>query len=100
LPEGTTATELVLNRDASARKHGVVEKFVEFFGPRPRPCRSPTAPRSPNMAPAVRRHDRQLPVDEKKTLEYLASHRQKKNETESGWSIEYSREKGMCDDES
>ena len=33
LPEGTTATDLVLTITESLRKHGVVGKFVEFFGP-------------------------------------------------------------------
>src|SRR6266853_1541891 len=33
LPEGTTATDLVLTITERLRKHGVVGKFVEFFGP-------------------------------------------------------------------
>jgi aconitate hydratase len=33
LPEGTTATDLVLRVTELLRKHGVVGKFVEFFGP-------------------------------------------------------------------
>jgi aconitate hydratase len=33
LPEGTTATDLVLTITELLRKHGVVGKFVEFFGP-------------------------------------------------------------------
>ena len=33
LPEGATATDLVLTVTALLRKHGVVGKFVEFFGP-------------------------------------------------------------------
>jgi aconitate hydratase len=32
LPEGTTATDLVLTVTERLRKHGVVGKFVEFFG--------------------------------------------------------------------
>ncbi|GAB2507827.1 aconitate hydratase AcnA [Pseudoxanthomonas sangjuensis] len=32
LPEGTTATDLVLTVTEMLRKHGVVGKFVEFFG--------------------------------------------------------------------
>ena len=32
LPAGSTATDLVLTITAILRKHGVVEKFVEFFG--------------------------------------------------------------------
>ena len=33
LPEGATATDLVLRVTEMCRKFGVVEKFVEFFGP-------------------------------------------------------------------
>ena len=33
LPEGSTATDLVLTVTEMLRKHGVVGKFVEFFGP-------------------------------------------------------------------
>jgi aconitate hydratase len=33
LPEGTTATDLVLTVTQMLRKKGVVEKFVEFYGP-------------------------------------------------------------------
>ena len=33
LPEGATATDLVLTIAESLRKHGVVGKFVEFYGP-------------------------------------------------------------------
>src|SRR5437762_5259670 len=32
LPEGSTATDLVLHVTQILRKHGVVGKFVEFFG--------------------------------------------------------------------
>jgi aconitate hydratase len=33
LPEGSTATDLVLTVTQMLRKHGVVNKFVEFYGP-------------------------------------------------------------------
>ncbi|HXV05107.1 MAG TPA: aconitate hydratase [Solirubrobacterales bacterium] len=33
LPQGTTATDLVLTVTEMLREHGVVAKFVEFFGP-------------------------------------------------------------------
>ena len=33
LPEGSTATDLVLTITEQLRKHGVVGKFVEFYGP-------------------------------------------------------------------
>jgi aconitate hydratase len=37
------------------RKKGVVDKFVEFFGPGAVACRSPTAPRSPTWRPSTAR---------------------------------------------
>ena len=47
LPEGATATDLVLTVTQMLREHGVVGKFVEFYGARrPDACRSPTARRS------------------------------------------------------
>ena len=46
LPEGATATDLVLTITEMLREHGVVGKFVEFYGPASRLCRWPTAPRS------------------------------------------------------
>ncbi len=33
MPDGTTATDLVLTITEMLRKHGVVGKFVEFYGP-------------------------------------------------------------------
>ena len=48
LPAGTTATDLVLTLTEMLRKHGVVNKFVEFCGDRAAArCRCPTARRSP-----------------------------------------------------
>ena len=43
LPEGATATDLVLTITEKLRAHGVVGKFVEFYGPGSRRRRSPTA---------------------------------------------------------
>jgi aconitate hydratase len=55
MTEGTTATDLVLKVVQMLRKHGVVNKFVEFYGAASTTCRSPTEPPSPtwhrNMAP-------------------------------------------------
>jgi aconitate hydratase len=33
MPAGTTATDLVLTITEMLREHGVVSKFVEFYGP-------------------------------------------------------------------
>src|SRR5262249_16192995 len=46
LPEGATATDLVLTVTQMLRKRGVVGMFVEFFGPR-----SPTLPPLATWAP-------------------------------------------------
>ena len=44
LREGATATDLVLTITEMLRKHGVVGKFVEYFGPGSAgSCRSPIA---------------------------------------------------------
>ena len=51
VPEGATATDLVLTVTQMLRKHGVVGKFVEYLRPRPRCMALPTAPRIANMAP-------------------------------------------------
>ena len=61
LPEGATATDLVLTITEALRKKGVVGKFVEFFGPglaTPDDCRSRDARQH---VPRVRRHRRDLP---------------------------------------
>ena len=61
LPLGTTATDLVLTATQMLRKKGVVDKFVEFYGPglsQPRPGR----PRHHRQHGArVRRHHGLLP---------------------------------------
>ena len=61
LPEGATATDLVLTITEAIRKKGVVGKFVEFFGPglaQPDDCRSRHARQH---VPRVRIHRRDLP---------------------------------------
>ena len=44
---GVTSTDIVLTVTQTLRRHNVVEKFVEYFGPGSRSSRSPIAPRSP-----------------------------------------------------
>jgi aconitate hydratase len=50
LQEGVTATDLVLTCTNMLRKHGVVGKFVEFFGPGLAGLRRADRARRPNMA--------------------------------------------------
>ena len=70
LPEGATATDLVLTVTEMLRKHGVVGKFVEFFGPglsdMPLADRATIA----NMAPEYGATCGIFPVDNE-TLRYL-----------------------------
>ena len=54
LPEGATATDLVLTVTQMLRAQGVVGKFVEFYRRRPATtCRWPTARRSPTWRPST-----------------------------------------------
>lgn len=70
LPEGATATDLVLTVTEMLRKHGVVGKFVEFYGPGLADL--PLADRATiaNMAPEYGATCGIFPVDEE-TLRYL-----------------------------
>jgi aconitate hydratase len=70
LPEGATATDLVLTVTQRLRAHGVVGKFVEFFGPGL--TRLPLADRATiaNMAPEYGATCGIFPID-KETLAYL-----------------------------
>jgi aconitate hydratase len=71
LPEGTTATDLVLTVTEMLRKKGVVGKFVEFYGPGISAL--PIADRATiaNMAPEYGATCGFFPVDAE-TLRYLA----------------------------
>jgi len=70
LPDGSTATDLVLRVTEMLRKHGVVGKFVEFYGPglgdMPVANRATLA----NMAPEYGATVGFFPVDDR-TLDYL-----------------------------
>jgi aconitate hydratase len=70
LPEGTTATDLVLTVTALLRRHGVVDKFVEFFGPGVRALSLPDRATIANMAPEYGATAAFFPVDGE-TLHYL-----------------------------
>jgi len=70
LPEGATATDLVLTITEMLRKHGVVGKFVEFYGPGVSVL--PLANRATigNMSPEFGSTIAVFPVDEE-TVKYL-----------------------------
>jgi aconitate hydratase len=71
LPEGSTATDLVLTVTQMLRKHGVVGKFVEFYGPGV--ATVPLANRATigNMSPEYGSTCAIFPIDDE-TLRYLA----------------------------
>jgi len=71
LAEGVTATDLVLLVTETLRKHGVVEKFVEYFGPGMKDLTVTDRATIANMAPEYGATMGFFPVDEK-TIDYLA----------------------------
>ncbi len=88
---GTTATDLVLTLTQMLRTHGVVGKFVEFFGPGLSGLGIADRATLSNMSPGVRRHSTLFPVDAN-TLKYLRL-------TGRGASVDlverYTREQGL-----
>jgi aconitate hydratase len=70
LPEGATATDLVLTVTQMLRKKGVVGKFVEFYGPGVSALALADRATIANMAPEYGATIGFFPVDEQ-TLEYL-----------------------------
>ena len=70
LPEGTTATDLVLRITEILRAHGVVGKFVEFYGDGLADMPLATRATIANMAPEYGATCGFFPVDDR-TLEYL-----------------------------
>lgn len=70
LPEGTTATDLVLTITQMLRNHGVVGKFVEYFGPGVSRLSLPDRATIANMSPEYGATMGFFPVDEE-TLRYL-----------------------------
>lgn len=70
LPEGVTATDLVLTITEILRKYGVVGKFVEFFGPGVKSMSIPDRATLANMAPEYGATTGFFPVDEE-TIRYL-----------------------------
>ncbi len=70
LPEGATATDLVLTITQMLRQKGVVGKFVEFYGPGLSSLSLPDRATIGNMAPEYGATIGFFPVDEE-TLSYL-----------------------------
>ncbi|HXV87269.1 MAG TPA: aconitate hydratase AcnA [Gemmatimonadales bacterium] len=70
LPTGATATDLVLRVTQMLRKHGVVDKFVEFFGPGLAALGLADRATIANMAPEYGATMGFFPVDQE-TLDYL-----------------------------
>jgi aconitate hydratase len=70
LPEGSTATDLVLTVTQILRSHGVVEKFVEFYGPGLAGMTVADRATIANMAPEYGATIGFFPVDDQ-TLSYL-----------------------------
>jgi aconitate hydratase len=71
LPEGATATDLVLTVTQMLRAKGVVDKFVEFYGPGVGKLSLPDRATIANMAPDYGATMGFFPVDAE-TLRYLA----------------------------
>ncbi|HEX7300200.1 MAG TPA: aconitate hydratase [Solirubrobacteraceae bacterium] len=96
LPEGATATDLVLTVTELLRRKGVVGKFVEFYGPGV--SRLPLADRATigNMSPEFGSTCAIFPID-RETLRYLAFSGRPKELIEL---VEaYAKEQGMWHDE-
>ncbi|MFI5417462.1 MAG: aconitate hydratase AcnA [Candidatus Lutacidiplasmatales archaeon] len=70
LPEGSTATDLVLTVTHALRQKGVVDQFVEFFGPGLAALSVPDRATLSNMCPEYGATSAIFPVDEA-TLGYL-----------------------------
>ncbi|MFZ1138583.1 MAG: aconitate hydratase AcnA [Candidatus Sulfotelmatobacter sp.] len=96
LREGATATDFVLTVTEMLRKHGVVGKFVEYFGPGLRDL--PLADRATiaNMAPEYGATCGIFPID-KETLKYLRL--TGRTEEQIALVEAYSREQGLFHDE-
>ncbi len=96
LREGATATDLVLTITEMLRKHGVVGKFVEYFGPGLRDL--PLADRATiaNMSPEYGATCGIFPID-KESLRYMQL--TGRSEEQIALVEAYAREQGMFHDE-
>ena len=96
LPEGATATDLVLTVTEMLREHGVVSKFVEFFGPGLATLGLADRATIGNMSPEFGSTCAIFPVDAE-TLRYLEL---TGRPTETIELVDaYAREQGMFHDE-
>ncbi|HSZ40406.1 MAG TPA: aconitate hydratase AcnA [Trebonia sp.] len=97
LPTATTATDLVLTITELLRKHGVVGKFVEFYGEGVAEVPVPNRATIGNMSPEFGSTCAIFPIDEA-TLEYLRLTGRPEQQIEL---VEtYAREQGLWNDPS
>ena len=96
LREGATATDLVLTVTEMLRKHGVVGKFVEYFGPGLRDLSLADRATIANMSPEYGATCGIFPID-KETLKYLRL--TGRSEEQVALVEAYSREQGLFHDE-
>ncbi len=92
LPEGATATDLVLRITEMARQKGVVGKFLEFYGEGVRSMSVADRATIGNMAPEQGCTVSFFPIDEK-TLEYM--HLTGRSEEQIDLTERYAKEQGM-----
>jgi aconitate hydratase len=96
LREGATATDLVLTITEMLRKHGVVGKFVEYFGPGLRDLALADRATIANMAPEYGATCGIFPID-KESLRYLRL--TGRSEEQIALVEAYAREQGLFHDE-
>ena len=96
LREGATATDFVLTVTEMLRKHGVVGKFVEYFGPGLRDLRLADRATIANMAPEYGATCGIFPID-KETLRYLKL--TGRSDDQIALVEAYGREQGLFHDE-
>src|SRR5262249_61572675 len=96
LREGATATDLVLTITEMLRKHGVVGKFVEYFGPGLQDLSLADRATIANMSPEYGATCGIFPID-KETLKYLRL--TGRGEEQIALVEAYSREQGLFHDE-
>ncbi len=92
LPEGTTATDLVLTVTQMLRKHGVVGRFVEFTGPGLSQLGLADRATISNMCPEYGATSALFPVDDE-TLRYLRL--TARSETQVDMVEQYAKEQGL-----